>query len=226
MLVEYLLWTGVLRARIVQNHAKMFYSAAAARSYRHAGSDVEATRTSGPEMSRSLAADPSRAGRRFLGGTVGHVFGSEDSGAHWTLLGRVNSRLDAVVTAIVVEPSGNVLFASAWTQDPSAGGGVFRSEDGGRTWRNAGLQGQAVRALAVAPSIPINSWLEPSMAYIARAMLPNLGNEFLQNITRNCGTLIRSPSIRAIRRPFMQEPFIFPGRRRTAGATGDPSMMA
>jgi len=103
---------------------------------------------------RSLAADPSRPGRVFLGGTDGHIFGSEDSGAHWTLLGRVSSRLDAVVTAIVVEPSGNVLFASAWTQDPSAGGGVFRSEDGGRTWRNAGLQGQAVRALAVAPSDP------------------------------------------------------------------------
>src|SRR5262249_6085046 len=36
----------------------------------------------------------------------------------------------------------------------SAGGGVFQSDDGGRTWRPAGLAGQAVRALAQAPSDP------------------------------------------------------------------------
>jgi photosystem II stability/assembly factor-like uncharacterized protein len=104
---------------------------------------------------RSLAADASRPGRLFLGTADGHIFGSEDSGTHWTLLGRVSARLDAVVTAIVVDPrERNVLFASAWTQDASAGGGVFQSGDGGRTWSDAGLKGQAVRALAMAPSDP------------------------------------------------------------------------
>jgi photosystem II stability/assembly factor-like uncharacterized protein len=101
----------------------------------------------------SLAADPSRSGRLFLGTADGHIFGSEDGGEHWTLLGRASARWDAVITAIVVDPrDANVLFASAWTQDPAAGGGVFRSGDGGRTWRPAGLEGQAVRALAAAPS--------------------------------------------------------------------------
>ncbi len=104
---------------------------------------------------RSLATDPSRSGRLFLGTVDGHIFGSEDSGAHWSLLGRVSSRLDDVITAIVVDPrDSNVVFASAWTQDPSAGGGIFRSSDGGRSWREAGLAGQAVRALAMAPSDP------------------------------------------------------------------------
>ena len=46
------------------------------------------------------------------------------------------------------------MFVSAWTQDSSAGGGVFRSDDGGLTWRDAGLARQAVRALAMAPSDP------------------------------------------------------------------------
>src|SRR5271169_591236 len=104
---------------------------------------------------RALAADPSRPARIFLGTADGHVFGSEDSGAHWNLLGRASSRLDAVITAIVVDPrDGDVLFASSWARESDVGGGVFRSADGGRTWSAAGLTGQAVRALAMAPSDP------------------------------------------------------------------------
>ena len=104
---------------------------------------------------RALAADPGRSNRIFLGTADGHILGSEDSGAHWTLLGRASSRLDAVITAIVVDPrDGNTLFTSSWTRDAAAGGGVYRSVDGGRTWSAAGLAGQAVRALAMAPSDP------------------------------------------------------------------------
>jgi photosystem II stability/assembly factor-like uncharacterized protein len=101
----------------------------------------------------SLAADPSRPGKLFLGTADGHIFGSQDDGEHWTLLGRAGARQDAVITAIIVDPrDGNVLFASTRTQDPAAGGGIFRSDDGGRNWRASGLEGEAVRALAIAPS--------------------------------------------------------------------------
>jgi photosystem II stability/assembly factor-like uncharacterized protein len=104
---------------------------------------------------RTLAADPSHPGRLYLGTTDGHIFGSHDAGEHWTLLGRAGTRRDAVITAIVVDPrDANLLFASAWMQDPTAGGGVFQSRDAGRTWRPAGLEDQAVRALAMAPSDP------------------------------------------------------------------------
>jgi photosystem II stability/assembly factor-like uncharacterized protein len=104
---------------------------------------------------RILAADPARPSRLFLGTVDGHIFGSEDSGTHWTLLGRASSRLDAVITAIMVNPrDGNVLYASSWTRDSASGGGVFRSTDGGHTWTSAGLAGQAVRTLAMAPSDP------------------------------------------------------------------------
>ena len=104
---------------------------------------------------RTLTVDPSHPARIFLGTADGHIFGSQDSGAHWTLVGRASSRLDAVITAIVVDPrDGNTLFASSWTRDSAVGGGVFRSADGGRTWSGAGLAGQAVRALAMAASDP------------------------------------------------------------------------
>src|SRR5579862_1206062 len=70
----------------------------------------------------TMAGDPSRPARIFLGTADGHIFGSEDAGAHWALLGRVSTRLDAVITSILVDPrDSNVIFASAWMQDPAAG---------------------------------------------------------------------------------------------------------
>src|SRR6202158_122736 len=76
----------------------------------------------------SLAMDPSHSGKLFLGTADGHIFGSQDDGEHWALLGRAGARQDAVITAIVVDPrDSNVLFASTRMQDPAAGGGIFRS---------------------------------------------------------------------------------------------------
>jgi len=104
---------------------------------------------------RALAVDPARPARIFLGTADGHIFGSQNSGERWTLLGRASSRADAVITAIVVDPRDrNVLYASSWARDSGTGGGVYRSADGGRTWSATGLAGQSVRTLAMAPSDP------------------------------------------------------------------------
>jgi photosystem II stability/assembly factor-like uncharacterized protein len=106
---------------------------------------------------RTLGKDPQYPSRLYLGTPDGHIFISEDAGDRWQLLGRVSNRLDAVVTAILVDPrQSQILYASTWTRDPSAGsgGGVFRSDDGGRNWISSGLAGQAVRALTQAPSNP------------------------------------------------------------------------
>jgi photosystem II stability/assembly factor-like uncharacterized protein len=100
---------------------------------------------------RTLASDPANHNHLFLGTSDGHIFGSTDAGDHWNLLGRAGTRLDSVVTSIVVDAhDSRVLWAATWTQDPAAGGGVYRSENGGETWRPAGLEGHAVRALAPA----------------------------------------------------------------------------
>ena len=102
----------------------------------------------------SLGASPS-GNDLYLGTADGHVFGSADAGKTWELKGRVGTRMDAVVTRLVIDPR-NVsrVLAAVWYQEAGAGGGVFESEDQGKSWRLAGLQGEAVRALEMAPSKP------------------------------------------------------------------------
>ena len=97
----------------------------------------------------SLAADS--AGTVYLGTNDGHLFASEDRGADWDLRGRVGTRTDAVVAQLAAPPmGGRELFAAVWFREAGAGGGVFRSADGGRTWQPSGLEGEAVRALEFA----------------------------------------------------------------------------
>jgi photosystem II stability/assembly factor-like uncharacterized protein len=104
---------------------------------------------------RSLAVDPANSKHLLLGTSDGHIFASSDSGERWNLLGRAGTRLDSVVTSIVFDPrDSQSVWASAWAQDSAEGGGVYHSEDGGHTWKSAGLAGHAVRALAAAPSQP------------------------------------------------------------------------
>jgi photosystem II stability/assembly factor-like uncharacterized protein len=105
---------------------------------------------------RTLASDPSRPNLVYLGTTDGHIFGSEDGGRHWQLLGLAGAAHNAIVTAILVDPrDSDVLLASIWTREKQGeGGGIYRSTDGGRSWHAAGLAGHAVRAFVAAPSDP------------------------------------------------------------------------
>src|ERR1700739_3516605 len=97
-------------------------------------------------MVLSLGVDS--AGAVYLGTSDGHVFASEDRGAHWELRGRAGSRTDAVVAALAADPRiPRKVFAAVWFREAGAGGGVFRSDDGGRSWLPAGLPGEAVRAV-------------------------------------------------------------------------------
>ncbi|MGB9243562.1 MAG: hypothetical protein WCC03_09430 [Candidatus Acidiferrales bacterium] len=105
---------------------------------------------------RTLASDPSRPNLVYLGTTDGHVFGSEDGGRRWQLLGLAGAAHNAIVTAILVDPrDSDHLFASIWTREKQGeGGGIYRSTDRGRSWHPAGLVGHAVRAFVAAPSDP------------------------------------------------------------------------
>jgi len=105
---------------------------------------------------RALASDPAHRDVLYMGTTDGGIFVSRDGGADWEQVGMAGENQNAVVTAIVVDPrdSGR-LYAATWTRESAGeGGGVFLSNDGGVTWRDSGLAGHAVRALAQAASDP------------------------------------------------------------------------
>jgi photosystem II stability/assembly factor-like uncharacterized protein len=103
---------------------------------------------------RSLVADPKNARVLYLGTSDGHVFHSRDGGESWQLLGRVGGRDDVVVMTLLVDARDTrVLYAGTWTLSGTSGG-IYRSEDRGRTWHASGLDGQTVRMLAQSPSQP------------------------------------------------------------------------
>jgi photosystem II stability/assembly factor-like uncharacterized protein len=104
----------------------------------------------GPEGGLVVSMVATSSGAIFLGTPDGHIFVSEDGAAYWEQRGRVSSRADGVVAQIVATPYGGTLFAAVWYREAGAGGGVFRSDDGARSWSPAGLEGQVVRALETA----------------------------------------------------------------------------
>jgi len=102
----------------------------------------------------SLEADPRDVNKIYLGTSDGHVFFSSDEGQHWNLLSRIGSGQDDVVTHIIVDPRDSKrLYASTWTLY-SGGGGVYRSDDSGHSWKLIGLAKETVRALAQSPTNP------------------------------------------------------------------------
>jgi photosystem II stability/assembly factor-like uncharacterized protein len=123
----------------------------------------------GPEGGMVVSLETGGPAAVYAGTADGHVFASEDAGSHWELRGRVGTRTDAVVARLVSQlgASGR-LFAAVWYQEAGAGGGVFRSDDGGRTWSLTGLQGEAVRALEIAPGDP-NEFVAGTLSGVFRS---------------------------------------------------------
>jgi photosystem II stability/assembly factor-like uncharacterized protein len=107
----------------------------------------------GPEGGMVISMGKDSAGTLYLGTSDGHIFASEDRGRQWQLRGRVGTRTDAVISGLTADPrAAGKIYAAAWFREAGAGGGVFRSEDGGRSWAPSGLQGEMVRALELAAS--------------------------------------------------------------------------
>jgi photosystem II stability/assembly factor-like uncharacterized protein len=109
----------------------------------------------GPQGGTVITLETAMDGAVYLGTADGHIFVRERSAKSWKLAGRAGSRTDAVVSRLLADPrKASTLLASFWYQQPGAGGGVFRTEDSGRTWKLLGLAQEAVRALEQVPSEP------------------------------------------------------------------------
>lgn len=103
---------------------------------------------------RSLAYDPGNPNHVLLGTSTGQIFTSQDAGDSWELLAHFSLREDYVIDHIVFDPkSPTTIYAGGWGLFHDTEGDVFRSDDGGHTWRALkGVHDKSIRALAMARS--------------------------------------------------------------------------
>src|SRR5271166_7187490 len=110
----------------------------------------------GPEGGnvRSLAYDPSDPNRIILGTSAGQLFVSQDGGNSWSLFAHLGQGEDYVIDHVIFDPTNPAtVYAAAWGLFGDSEGGVFRSDDGGRSWSELmGAHGKSIRAMAMAPS--------------------------------------------------------------------------
>lgn len=105
---------------------------------------------------RSLAVHPQRPSRFFLGASDGSIYVSVDAATTWTRVSPGLGRRDLVVDNLVFHPDDpDVLYAACW-ELRSNRGRLFRTRDGGSSWRDVSPTEyrSAIRALAIAPSDP------------------------------------------------------------------------
>jgi photosystem II stability/assembly factor-like uncharacterized protein len=102
---------------------------------------------------RSFAAVPGQPDHLYVGTTNSWIYESTDGGASWQRLAKLDTTEDLVLDHIVVDSSNpTAVYVAAWKLG-QAGGGLWVSRDGGRTWSELkGLHGQSIRAFVQAPS--------------------------------------------------------------------------
>ena len=105
---------------------------------------------------RSLAGDPDNPEHIFLGTSTGQIFMSRDKGVTWNRVAHLGNANDYVLDNIRIDPHTGTMYVGAWkSSSTQPGGDLFRSQDGGRTWRIVlGMHGKSIRAVTLAPSDP------------------------------------------------------------------------
>jgi photosystem II stability/assembly factor-like uncharacterized protein len=102
---------------------------------------------------RSLAAVPGEPNHLYLGTTTSWVYESEDGGASWRRLVRLDDSDALIIDNIVVdEANPSTIYVAAFRAD-HPDGGLWISHDAGKSWdESKDMRGQAIYALAQAPS--------------------------------------------------------------------------
>ncbi|MEI2619035.1 MAG: hypothetical protein V9F06_15600 [Thermomicrobiales bacterium] len=113
----------------------------------------------------AVAGHPTEVGTFYFGACAGGVWKTTNAGDYWENIsdGYFNT---AAVGAIAVAPSDpNVIYVgmgeTSIRGDVSHGDGVYRSTDGGQTWRHVGLpETQSISTIRVHPT-------DPDLVYVA-----------------------------------------------------------
>jgi photosystem II stability/assembly factor-like uncharacterized protein len=105
---------------------------------------------------RSFAADPRDPHHLYLGTATGWVYESHDDGSSWKRVAQIAQRDDLVIDHILADDSDSQrLLVAAFTDEPNRAGGLWISDDAGKTWyAQAEMHGQSIRALARSASNP------------------------------------------------------------------------
>ena len=103
---------------------------------------------------RAFAADPANPLHLYLGTTNSWLYESQDAGATWHRLAKLDPADGYVLDSLVVDSANpSNIFVGAWKD--SSGGGLWISHNGGHTFtQTPSLKGQPVHALVQAPSDP------------------------------------------------------------------------
>ena len=102
---------------------------------------------------RSLVVDPNNADRFYFGTLDGQIYTSSDAGRSWSLLHNFN-RPKMFIDGIIVDPRDSQTIYVGGHRHKDAGG-LFKSVDGGRTWREATeLKNEALHSLTQSVANP------------------------------------------------------------------------
>src|SRR5450759_2708385 len=102
------------------------------------GSHASDWRLIGPEGGdvRSLAYDPGDPNHILLGTSAGQLFASQDGGNSWSPFAHLGAGDDYVLDHIIFDPTHPAtIYVAGWSLYNKEDGDVFRSDDGGHTWR-------------------------------------------------------------------------------------------
>jgi photosystem II stability/assembly factor-like uncharacterized protein len=99
---------------------------------------------------RSLAYDAHNPDHILLGTSTGQMFTSNDAGGTWSRLARLGGD-EYVLDHISIDPQdSNRIYVSAWSSSGQQIGEIFRTRDGGATWKTLpAMHGKSIRAMAM-----------------------------------------------------------------------------
>ena len=112
----------------------------------------------------AVAGTATRPGTFYFGSTGGGVWKTQDYGLHWNLISTQTFKSGAVGALAVAPSDPNVIYAgmgeSAIRGDMATGDGIYKSTDGGKTWKQVGLSHtHVISQIVIDPHNPDHVWV-------------------------------------------------------------------